>query len=114
VAVSQQTIIHSDGNGNANRHLETGFFVHRGVRSAVKRVKFICDTMSYIILRGHWCDTKDGLRGTGVCIQSTVHVSHENIWLGNFNTKVGREDILKPKNRNENLNEIINGNGVKL
>jgi hypothetical protein len=43
-------------NGNANRHLGTGFFVDKGIRSAVKRVKYICDRMSYIKLRGRWSD----------------------------------------------------------
>jgi hypothetical protein len=43
------------GNGNAKHHLETGFFVHKGIVSAVKRVEFISDRMSYITLRGRWC-----------------------------------------------------------
>jgi hypothetical protein len=29
------------GNGNANHHLGTEFFVHRGIISAIKRVEFI-------------------------------------------------------------------------
>jgi hypothetical protein len=33
------------GNGNANHHLGTDYFVHLGIRSAVKRVKFISDRM---------------------------------------------------------------------
>jgi hypothetical protein len=31
-----------------------GFFVHKRIISAVKRVEFINDRMSYIILRGRW------------------------------------------------------------
>jgi hypothetical protein len=30
-------------------------FVHKRIISAVKRVKFVSDRMSYIILRGCWC-----------------------------------------------------------
>jgi hypothetical protein len=29
--------------------------VHNRIISAVKRVKFVSDRMSYIILRGRWC-----------------------------------------------------------
>jgi hypothetical protein len=41
------------------RNYELGthfFFVHEIIISAVKRVEFVSDRMSYIILGGHWCD----------------------------------------------------------
>jgi hypothetical protein len=31
------------------------FFVHKRITSAVKRVEFISDRMSHIILRDRWC-----------------------------------------------------------
>jgi hypothetical protein len=43
------------GKGNETHELGTGFFVHKGIMSAVKMVEFVSDRMSYIILRGRWC-----------------------------------------------------------
>jgi hypothetical protein len=36
-----------------------------------------------------------------------------NILLGDFNVKLDREDIFKPTNGNESLQEISNDNGVR-
>jgi exonuclease III len=91
--------------------------MHERIISAVKRAEFVGDRMSYIILRGCWCNI----------IVLNVHAPTENeiddikdrfceeleqvfhkfpryntkMLLGDFNAKVGREDILKPTIGNE-------------
>jgi hypothetical protein len=57
VALNRQRIIHfSMDRGTGNYQIGTGFFVHNRILSAVRTAQFISDRMSYIILRGHWCN----------------------------------------------------------
>jgi hypothetical protein len=86
--------------------------------------------MSYIILRGRWCHiivlnvhapTEDKTDDAKVSFYEKLELVfdkfpkyHLKILLGDFNAKVGREDIFKPTIGNESLHEIINDNGVRL
>ena len=45
------------GRKNNNHQLGTGLFVQNRIVKAVKRVDFDGDKMSYIVLRGCWCNT---------------------------------------------------------
>jgi exonuclease III len=98
--------------------------------SAVKRVEFVSGRMSCIILRGRWCHiiilnvhapTENKTNGVKhsfyeelECVFDKFPKSHMKILLGDFNVKVGREDIFKLTIGNENLHELSNENGVRL
>ena len=44
--------------GNENQ-LGKGFFIHHGIESAVQRVEFVSDRVSYIVLRGRCWNIND-------------------------------------------------------
>jgi hypothetical protein len=44
------------GKGNENRQLRTGLFVQHRMLSAVNRLEFVSDRVSFMVLRGRWCN----------------------------------------------------------
>jgi hypothetical protein len=86
--------------------------------------------MSYIILRGHWCNIivlnvhapceDKGDEGKDSFSEELGSVFDQfprydmKILLGDFTVRVGRENIFKPTIGNESLNEISNNNGVRV
>jgi hypothetical protein len=104
--------------------------VYKRIKSAFKRVEFVSDGMSHIILRSRWCDIiilndhapkedkifymKDSSYKELERIFDKFPKYHIKIILGDFNSKLGREDIFKPNIWNEILHEISNYNDVRV
>jgi hypothetical protein len=128
------------GNGNENHELGTVFllllllllllFVHKRTNPAVKRIESVSDWMSHTILGGRWCDIivlnvhastedktddmKDSFYEEVESVFDKFPKYRTKILLGDFNDKIGRENIFKPTLWNDSLHEFSNDNGVKV
>jgi hypothetical protein len=106
-----------------------GCFVLKRIISAVKRVEFVNDRMSYIVLRGHWFhiivlnvqaptedksdDVKDSFYEELERTFNKFPKYHMKM-LGDLNAIVDRGDIFKPTIGNESSHKISNDNGVRV
>ena len=113
------------GKGNENHQPGMGTVV-----SAVKRVEFLCDRVSHIVLRGCWCniivvnvhatseekseESKDRFYEELEQVFDHFTKYHTKILLGDFNAKVGRQNIFKPTIGQESLHQDSIDNGVRL
>ena len=108
----------------------TGFIVHHRIVSAVQRVEFVSDRVSYMVMRGRWCniivlnlhapseeksdDSKDSFYEELEQIFYHFSKYHMKILLGDCNAKVGRENIFKLTIVNESLHQGSNDSGVRI
>ncbi|PSN55555.1 hypothetical protein C0J52_12130 [Blattella germanica] len=108
----------------------TGFLVRRSILSAIRDIKFVSGRISYIILKGKRHDfiivnvygpteasddtIKDEFYEELECVFDRLSRYHMKIVLGDFNAKVGREDIFRPTIGKFSLHEDSNDNGVRL
>ena len=96
----------------------------------MKRIEFLSDRLSYIVLRGLWLhiilvnvhapseekseELKDSFYEELGEVFDHFPKYHMKILLGDFNANVGREDIFKPIIGQESLHQDSNDNGVRI
>ena len=95
-------------------------FAHHRIVSAVKRVEFVSDRMSHIVLRGHWRNIII-LNEHAPTEEKTVDSKYS--FIRNYISfsisslsaisKLRREDIFKPTVGNVSLHRDSNDNGVR-
>jgi hypothetical protein len=99
-----------NGKENERPHLRTGFFVHQRIVSAIKRVEFISDRMSYMVLKHRWCNiivlnvhapteekSDDSVDSSCEELEQIFYhfpKYHMKILLGGFNAKLGGRILL--------------------
>jgi len=96
----------------------------------VKREEFVSDRLSYIVLRGRWCniivvnvhapseekieESKDSFYKELEQVFDHFPKYNMKMLQGDFNEKVGRENIFKPTIGQKSLHRDSNDNGVRI
>ena len=115
------------GKGDENHQLATCFLY---TVSALKRVEFVSDRLSSIVLRGRWRNiivvnvhatseeksdkSKDSFYQELEQLFDRFPKYHMKTLLGEFYAKVERENIFQPNIGQESLHQDGNDNGVRL
>ena len=105
-------------------------YYKEAIHKLLKRVEFVGDRVSCIVLRGHWSntivlnvhvpseeksdDTEDSFYEELEQAFGHFPKYHLKILVGDFNANLGREDILKPTIGNESLHHDSNNDGVRI
>jgi len=119
-----------NGKGYKNHKFGTEFCIQHRIISAVKTAEFVSNRVLYIVLRGHWCtiivlnvhapsqeksdDSIDSSYEESEQVFNHLPNYHTKILLGDFNAKVGRDNIFKLTTGNESLHQGSNDNGVRI
>jgi hypothetical protein len=116
--------------GGADKHsLGTGFVINKKLVPAICDVQFVNDRLSFLVMRGKWykyifinvhCpteekedDIKDEFYEELELIFDKFSTYDVKVVLGDFNAKIGREEIFRPTVGLESLHDSSNDNGVR-
>jgi hypothetical protein len=127
VRAGEYTFFYS--KGQENHQLGAGFFF-TPENSISNQGSGVSDRMSYIAVRGHWCniivlnahatteEKGDDLKGSFYeeleWVFDHFPKYHMKILLRDFNAKVGKEDTFKLTIGNESLHQDSNDNSVRV